>query len=79
MKLSIHSLKNTLFDGSAEKLIVHTPLGEITVLDHHLPMVTVLSGPAAEVVGTSGEKTVVPITSGFLEVRPESEVVILAQ
>ena len=79
MKISIHSLKNTLFDGSAEKLIVRTPAGQITVLDHHLPMVTVLSGPAVEIASSTGEKTVVPMSGGFLEVRPESEVVILAQ
>ena len=79
MKLSIYSLQNTLFEGNTDKLIARTPSGQITVLDHHVPMVTVLAGPSVEAISRSGEKTTIPISSGFLEVRPESEIVILAQ
>ena len=79
MRVSIYSLQNTLFDGQAEKLIARTPQGQITVLNHHLPMVIMLVGPTVEVIGGDAEKTSVPIRKGFLEVRPESNVVILAE
>lgn len=78
MYISIHSIQSTLFEGQAEKLIAHTSQGQITVLDQHLPLITTLVGPGVEIVGASGERTDVSIASGILEVRPESDVVILA-
>ena len=88
MKVSVYSIEETLFEGEAEKVIAKTPLGEITVLDNHLPMVTSLIGPSLRVVDPTHkfmggvdkieEKSkVIELSSGFLEVRPESEVVIL--
>lgn len=78
MKLSIYSITSTLFEGEVEKLIAKTAMGEIAVLDNHLPLVTLLEGPRVEIIDTKGERNILPISSGFLEVRPESEVVILA-
>ncbi len=79
MKVSIHSVQSTLYEGEAEKLIAETPMGQITVLDHHLPLVSTIIGPSLAVVRKNGERAEVPLAEGFLEVRPESEVVILAQ
>ena len=79
MKLSIYSIQSTLFEGEAEKLIAHTPLGQITVLDHHLPMISSLIGPSVEITDKEDMATSVPLAGGFLEVRPESTVVILAK
>ena len=78
MRVAIHSLQSTLFSGSAEKLIVRTPLGEITVLDHHVPLISSILGPQIEIVDSTGKKVHIKITSGVLEVRPNSEVVLLA-
>lgn len=77
MKVSIHSIQKTLFSGEAEKLICHTPQGQITVLDDHLPIISTLTGPNVEIVKIDGEKSLVALELGILEVRPESEVVIL--
>ncbi len=79
MKVAIHSIQKTLFDGKAEKVICETPMGQITVLDHHLPLIAEITGPSIAVVQKNGERAEVPLAEGFLEVRPESEVVILAQ
>ena len=78
MKVSIYSIQKTLFEGEAKELIAHTSEGQITVLDDHLPLITALVGHLVEVVGKNNERKEVPLESGFLEVRPESEVVILA-
>jgi F-type H+-transporting ATPase subunit epsilon len=78
MRLSIHSIQATLFRGEAERLIAYTLEGQITVLDHHLPIISTLLGPEIEIVQKNGEKKSVAIASGVLEVRPESDVVILA-
>lgn len=79
MKLSIYSIQSTLFEGEAEKLIAKTVMGEITILDNHLPLVSLLQGPRIEIIDMKGEKNTIPISSGFLEVRPESDVVILVE
>lgn len=78
MHISVHSIQSTLFEGEAEKLIARTPRGQITVLDHHVPLISTLMGPEIEIVKKGGEKESISITSGILEVRPESDVVILA-
>ena len=79
MHISIHSIRQTLFEGQAQKLICRTPQGQITILDHHLPMVSLLTGPFVEAVNPAGEATRIPMTGGFLEVQPESRIVILAE
>lgn len=76
MKFSIYSLQQTLFEGTAEKIVVKTPTGEITVLDNHVPLISSLIGP--EIVFFAEEKrNSVAIESGFLEVRPNKEAVAL--
>ena len=78
MKVNIYTIQSTLFEGEVEKLIAKTPMGEITVLDNHLPLVTTLVGPEIHIIDKESKKSIIEIVSGFLEVRPESEVVILA-
>ncbi len=77
MKVSVYSIEETLFEGEAEKVIAKTPMGEITVLDDHLPIVSSLVGPVLKIIGKDEKAKIIDISSGFLEVRPESEVVIL--
>lgn len=77
MRVSIHSIQKTLYEGAAEKLICRTPQGQITILDHHLPMISRVIGPSAEIVDKEGKRSIIDIDSGVLEVRPESEVVLL--
>lgn len=77
MKLFVYSIKKSLYEGNAEKLICTTPQGQITVLDHHTPLITKVTGPAVEIVDKRGEKVIIDLDSGVLEVRPESEVVLL--
>lgn len=79
MKLSIYSIQSTLFEGDVEKLIARTATGEITVLDNHIPLIVILKGPAVTVVDKTGNKNIIDVGSGILEVRPESEAVILAE
>lgn len=76
MRISIYSINNTLFDGEVEKIIARTTSGEITVLDGHLPIVTLLNGPGLE-LEVKGERKTIPIKSGVLEVRPEKEAIVL--
>mgnify|MGYP001558655532 FL=1 len=79
MRIAIHSIQGTRWQGTASKLICYTALGQMTVLDHHIPLISSITGPSVEVTGAEGNKKVIPVSSGFIEVRPESEVIVLAQ
>jgi F0F1-type ATP synthase epsilon subunit len=73
MKLSIYSLKKILFQGEASLLNCQTTGGEITVLDHHQPLITVLSKGVMKIIGRDKKDQYFEIKSGFLEVRPGNE------
>lgn len=79
MRLSIYSIQKTLFEGEVEKLIAKTPMGEISVLNNHIPLVSTLTGPSLAAIDKNGKKDIIAISSGIIEVRPESEVVVLAE
>ena len=78
MRLSIYSLRETIFEGEAASVSVPTPLGEMTVLDHHIPMISTVS--PGEIRCTLRDNTIkaLPFSGGILEVRPDSNVVVLA-
>lgn len=73
-----------MYEGNAEKLIAKTPMGEIAVLENHLPIVSQIIGPEVKIVDKSKKEYIIKFVSGFLEVRPqetggESRVIILAE
>lgn len=74
MKLSIYSLKNILFQGDASLLNCQTEAGEITILDNHEKLITVLTSGAIKIVNNKKEEKFFQIKSGFLEVRSDNEV-----
>lgn len=77
MKIAVYSISETLFEGEANGLIAHTPGGQITVLDEHIPLVTTLVGPKISIVRKNENPVEIPLQNGILEVRPQSEVVVL--
>ena len=74
MKLLIYSLKNILFQGQASLLNCQTAMGEITVLDKHEPMIGVLTAGVIRIVDEKKQEQYFEIKSGFLEIKPDSEV-----
>ncbi len=70
MNVSIRSLqKGILFEGEAISVNAKTTVGEITVLDHHRPIVSVLKKGALVVGDTAGKKAEFSTQSGFLEMN----------
>ena len=74
MKLSVYSLKNILFQGEAQLLNCKTVMGEITVLDNHETLITVLSAGVVKIVDENKKEHFFEINSGFLEVKSGNEV-----
>jgi F-type H+-transporting ATPase subunit epsilon len=74
MKLSIFSLKKVLFQGNVESLSCKTVVGEITVLDHHRPLIGVLTEGTMRIKDEKDKERYFPIKNGFLEVRSDNSV-----
>ncbi|MBI4119251.1 MAG: F0F1 ATP synthase subunit epsilon [Parcubacteria group bacterium] len=77
MKLTIYSLKGIEFQGEASAFNVKTASGEITILDHHRPLITLLKKCDAFITVDEGKKEKKSIRSGFLEVTPHNSVNVL--
>ncbi len=69
MKLSIYSLKKILFQGEAESINCKTASGEITVLEHHRPLISVLKEGVIKIIDKDKKEHYIPVNSGFLEVK----------
>ena len=78
MLLKIYSLKKVLYEGAAKSLNVQSVDGELTILDNHLPLVAALKNGPIKIRGADDKEEIIPAASGFLEVKPGSEVTILA-
>lgn len=72
MKLSVYSLKKVLYEGDAASVNVKTTSGEITILDHHIPLVSELAEGTMTIVDTAKKEHFVPISSGFVEVSADN-------
>ena len=63
-----------MFQGNASLLNCQTIMGEITVLDKHEALITVLSAGVIRIIDETKKEQFFEIKSGFLEVKPNSEV-----
>ena len=73
MKLGVYSLKNTCYQGEVKSITCRTSAGEITVLDHHRPLLSVLALGVIKITDTDRREHYVPVASGFLEVMQTNE------
>ncbi len=85
MQLSIFTMRRTVFSGQTPRVTAPTTTGEVTILEHHEPYVTVLAPGELHYVaivphgaGTAEKEETLNIIGGFLEVRADNEVRILA-
>lgn len=77
MKLSIHSLTQTLFSGEASQLTLPTELGEITILNNHRALIALVKKGFATVIDAADQEKRIEIPGGFLEVKPGNNVTVL--
>jgi F-type H+-transporting ATPase subunit epsilon len=76
MRLTISKIDQILFSGEAESVTVPATDGEMTILAHHMPLVTTLKPGVVTVKTKDVKPQIFQITSGFLEVG-KSETVVL--
>lgn len=79
MTLGVYSLEKVLFQGEASEVNCNTKMGEITILDKHEPLISVLAPGTIKVVDENKKEWYIPVSSGFLEVRADSKVRFLVE
>ena len=69
LKVSVISPEQTLFDGEAESVVAPAYDGEVGILSHHAPMMTLLGKGILRLGGAGGERFAVD--GGFLQVADD--------
>jgi F-type H+-transporting ATPase subunit epsilon len=77
LKLKIATPEKVVYGNEVDQVSIPTMDGEITVLPNHVPLVSVLKAGEMRIVDKEGEQ-VLAVSGGFLEVRGQNEIVILA-
>lgn len=74
MKLGIYSLTGVAFQGEVASVNCTTTNGEITVLDHHRPLLAVLKEGVISIIDKQKKEHYIQARAGFLEVRDDNGV-----
>lgn len=77
IKFEIVTPERIVLKEEIKQLTVPTKEGEITVLPNHIPLVAFLQPGIIEVVTKEGQREIISVSGGFIEVL-KSKVVILA-
>jgi F0F1-type ATP synthase epsilon subunit len=77
MRARILSLKGIEYEGDVESFNVGTKIGEITILDDHHPLITILKPCKAHLVTLNDGSKDFIINSGFLEMNTNNELTVL--
>ncbi len=77
LELKVVTPERVVLDEPVDEVTTMTESGEITVLPGHVPLVTALT-PGEMRVKEGGKEWYLAVSTGFLEVRPGNQVVVLA-
>ncbi|MEK7624083.1 MAG: F0F1 ATP synthase subunit epsilon [Patescibacteria group bacterium] len=77
IKFKIVTPERVIYENDVSQVSIPTTTGEITVLPHHIPLVSVITAGELKIKDASGEQFLA-VAGGFVEVRPNNELVILA-
>jgi F0F1-type ATP synthase epsilon subunit len=79
MQLGIYSLEKVLYYGEAREVNCNTKSGQITILDHHEPLISLLAKGSIKIVDENKKEWYIPVSTGFLEVNSENQTKILVE
>lgn len=77
LKFKIVTPEKVIYENEVSQVTIPTMNGEITVLPNHIPLVSVLKAGELKIKDKDGEHNMA-VSGGFLEVRGNNEIVILA-
>ncbi len=76
--LKIVTPDGVAYDSQADSVSIPTTTGEITVLPHHVPLVSLVEAGELR-VKKNGVETNMAVSGGVVEIRPNSTVYVLAE
>lgn len=79
MTIGVYSLQKVLFQGEAREVNLRTKMGEITVLDHHRPLISILERGTMKIIDREENEHYIPVRSGFIEVNADNQAKILVE
>ena len=78
LKLDIVTAEKVVYAGDVDEVIAPGAQGQLGILPHHAPLMTILEAGAL-VVKKGGQEEILAISGGFLEVRPDHVIVLADQ
>jgi F-type H+-transporting ATPase subunit epsilon len=78
LKLDIVTAEKVVYTGDVDEVIAPGAQGQLGILPHHAPLMTILDAGAL-VVKKGGQEEILAISGGFLEVRPDHVIVLADQ
>lgn len=76
MKLHLHSISHTLYDGEVEQIGLPATNGALTILPGHVPLVTSLKKGVIEIKTKTGPQTFL-IVGGFAQIHGDSAIILV--
>ncbi|MFH0791944.1 MAG: F0F1 ATP synthase subunit epsilon [bacterium] len=76
MKVEILTPKKVELETEARAVILPTVMGEISVLNHHVPLIAVLKKGTIRVLGTNGD-TPIEVDGGIAEIIANKITILL--
>ncbi len=77
MKTRIITLTGVLYDGDADAVHARTKSGDITILDHHQPLLSILARESVIRVESQSGLQSIEAPSGFLHLDGNNELTVL--
>lgn len=78
INLEIVSIQRTVFSDTVDMVKAETPDGQITILPHHIPLISLLERGELE-VRKDGEDFFFALSGGFLEIRPNKIIILVEE
>jgi len=75
IQLEVVSAERLVFSGEVEKVVAPGAQGQLGILPHHAPLMTMLD-PGELMVTQDGGEICITVTGGFMEVRPDHIIVL---
>src|SRR3989338_6042308 len=75
-RFEITTPEQTVFSANVKQVTLPTSTGEITVLPHHVPLVSLLVPGVLHIVSVDGNEQVLAVSGGFIEVQGDKVTVL---
>jgi len=75
IKIEVVTAERLVYSDSVDMVIAPGTEGEVGILPHHTPLMTLLK-PGELIIKKGSEETELAVTGGFLEIRPDRIIVL---